>query len=124
MNAARYVYASFAAATVVVLTFTSCGARGPEPGTPEALYVELGCAKCHGDALQGLRSGPPLVNLKDRWQEDELVAYLQNPKAVMEREPRLAYIAEQYPIAMPAFVTTDEAKLREVAGFILSESKS
>jgi cytochrome c551/c552 len=124
MNAARYVYTSFAAATVAILTLAACGARGPKPGTPEALYVELGCAKCHGDARQGLRSGPPLVNLKDRWQEDELVAYLQNPKAVMEREPRLAYIAEQYPIAMPAFVSTDEAKLRDVAGFILSKSDS
>jgi len=124
MNAARCVYVSFAAATVAALTFTSCGARGPEPGTPEALYVELGCAKCHGDARQGLRSGPPLTDLSARWQEDELVAYLKNPKAVMEREPRLAYLAEQYPIAMPAFVSTDEAKLRDVAGFILSRSNS
>ena len=121
MNPAKFVYASFAVAAVAVLTFTSCGARGPEPGTPAALYIDLGCAKCHGDVRQGLRSGPPLANLDGRWQEEELVAYLRNPKAVMEREPRLAYLAEQYPIAMPAFVTTDEAKLRELAHYILTE---
>ncbi len=124
MNAGKYMCASFAAGAIAVLVLASCGPSGPTPGTPQASYVELGCAKCHGEARQGLRSGPPLANLQDRWRETELVSYLRNPKAVMEQEPRLAYMAEQYPIAMPGFVDTDEATLRELARYILTAPSS
>ena len=122
MTATRYVYASFAAGALVVLTLAACGGPAPEPGSPEALYVELGCAKCHGEAREGLRSGPALDNLQDRWQEERLVAYFRSPKAMMKAEPRLAYMAEQYPIAMPAFPNTDEIALHALARHILTDA--
>ncbi len=122
MTATRSVYASFAAGALAVLTLAACGGPAYEPGSPEALYVELGCAKCHGNAREGLRSGPALDNLQDRWQEERLVAYFRSPKAMMKAEPRLAYMAEQYPIAMPGFPDTDEAALRTLARHILTDS--
>ena len=49
MTTTRSIYATFAVAAVVAITLAACGASGPAPGTPEALYLDLGCAKCHGD---------------------------------------------------------------------------
>jgi cytochrome c551/c552 len=115
----RSVEASFLVISVAMLVVAACGAPVPKAGSPEALYIDLGCAKCHGDNRQGLRSGPPLDALEDRWQEENLVQYLKNPKAVMEDNPRLKYVAESYPIVMPGYPDASEDDLRKLARFIL-----
>ena len=66
MSTTRSVYAIFAVCAVAVLVLAACGVTGPKAGTPEALYVDLGCAKCHGEDREGQRSGPPLNALADR----------------------------------------------------------
>ncbi len=120
MNATHCVYASIAVAAVAVLTFAACGPSGPSPGSPEALYIDLGCAKCHGDNREGQRSGPPLVKIVDHWDESELLEYLKSPRTFVEANPRLSYLDEQYPIAMPAYATTSEEDLRKLAEYILN----
>ncbi len=120
MNATRCVYASMAVAAAAVVTLAACGASGPPPGSPEALYIDLGCAKCHGDNREGQRSGPPLVKIIDHWNEAELLEYLKSPRTFVEANPRLSYLDEQYPIAMPAYATTSEEDLRKLAEFILN----
>jgi cytochrome c551/c552 len=122
MKATQIVYASFAVAVPAILVLAACGAPGPEPGTPEAFYVDLGCAKCHGNEREGLRSGPPLDNLQDRWREESLVEYFKDPKAVMEATPRLKYMAEKYPIVMPAFPNTSDDDLFALARYVLGDS--
>lgn len=116
----RSVYAAFAVAAVAVLTLVACGASGPEPGSPEALYIDLGCAKCHGNDRQGQRSGPPLVRIRDHWDEAGLLEYLKSPKTFVKANPRLSYLDEQFPIAMPSYGTTDEEQLRRLAEYILN----
>ena len=118
MTNTRRVYGLVFAGALAALALAACGAPAPEPGSPEALYVDLGCAKCHGDNREGLRSGPPLDTLQDRWQEDSLVEYFKNPKAVMEDTPRLKYIAENYPIVMPGFPNASDEDLRKLAYWI------
>ena len=120
MTTTRSVYAIFAVGTVAALALAACGAAGPAPGTPEALYVDLGCAKCHGENREGQRSGPPLDALADRWTEASLLEYFADPKAVMESNPRLKYMAEDYPIVMPGYPDTTEEDLRKLAQYILS----
>jgi len=120
MTTNRSVYASFFVATLVGLALAACGASGPAPGTPEALYVDLGCSKCHGANRDGQRSGPPLKALADRWTEDSLLEYLADPKAVMETNPRLKYMAENFPIMMPAYPNASQEDLRKLAQFILA----
>jgi cytochrome c551/c552 len=120
MTTTRSICASFVVAAIAGITLAACGASGPAPGTPEALYVGLGCAKCHGDNREGRRSGPPLNTLADRWTEDSLLKYFADPKAVMETNPRLKYMAENYPIVMPGYPDTSEGDLRKLAQFILS----
>ena len=119
MTTTRSVYAAFAVGAVAVLTLAACGASGPKAGTPEALYVDLGCAKCHGDNREGQRSGPPLNTLAERWTEESLLEYFADPKAVMESNPRLKYMAENFPIMMPAYPDTNEEDLRRLAQYIL-----
>jgi len=120
MSTTRSVYAIFAVSAVAVLVLAACGVTGPKAGSPEALYVDLGCAKCHGKNREGQRSGPPLNALADRWQEESLLEYFNDPKAVMEKNPRLKYMAEGFPIVMPAYPDTSEEDLRKLAQFILS----
>lgn len=120
MKMTRCVYASIAAGALALLTFAACGASGPPAGSPEALYIDLGCAKCHGDDRQGQRSGPALVKIADHWNESELLEYLKNPKSFVEANPRLSYLDEQYPIAMPAYAATNEEDLKKLADFILN----
>ena len=120
VTATRCMYGLFFTGALTVLALAACDAPGPEPGSPEALFVNLGCAKCHGDNKEGLRSGPPLDSLQDRWQEESLVQYFKDPKAVMEVTPRLKYLAENYPIVMPGYPDTSDEDLRRLAQFILS----
>lgn len=120
MNTTRCVYASIAIGAVAVLTIAACGASGPPPDSPEALYINLGCAKCHGDDREGQRSGPPLIKIVDHWDENALLDYLRSPKTFIQTNPRLSYLDEQYPIAMPGYASTDEADLRKLAEFILN----
>jgi len=88
---------------------------------PEVAYVALKCAKCHGAELEGQRTAPKLTGLTKRWSEEELIAYFRDPKAVQAATPRLAYMAEKYPIEMPAYPHTDEQVLRGLTGWILAQ---
>ena len=120
MNTSRFVCATISAGALAVVLLAACGAPGPPSGSPEALYIDLGCAKCHGDARQGQRSGPPLVKIGDHWNEASLLEYLKDPKTFVKSNPRLSYLNEQYAIAMPAFRNTNEEDLRKLAEFILN----
>lgn len=119
MTSTRWAVAAIALAACVIVVLGSCGKGQPAPDSPQALYVDLGCAKCHGGDRKGLRSGPPLENLAERWQEDELVAYMRDPASFVESNPRLSYLDEQYPIAMPAYPNTPETELRAVVQLIM-----
>jgi hypothetical protein len=88
---------------------------------PEVAYVELNCAKCHGAGREGQRTAPTLTGLSKRWDAEGLIAYLRDPKAVQAATPRLAYLAEKYPIEMPAYAHTDEQVLQSLTGWLLAE---
>jgi len=88
---------------------------------PEVAYVALKCAKCHGAELEGQRTAPKLTGLAKRWDEQQLIDYLRDPKAARAAIPRLAYLAEKYPIEMPAYAHTDEQVLRGLTGYLLAK---
>lgn len=88
---------------------------------PEVVYVALKCASCHGADLEGQRTAPTLTGLTKRWSEDDLIGYLRDPRAVQAATPRLAYMAEKYPIEMPAYAHTDEQVLRGLISWILAQ---
>jgi len=88
---------------------------------PEVAYVALKCAKCHGAELEGQRTAPKLTGLAKRWSEEVLFNYLRDPRAVQAATPRLTYMAEKYPIEMPAYPHTDETVLRGLTGWMLAQ---
>jgi cytochrome c553 len=107
-----------------------CGAGAEEPGSglsAEAergwqTYKTLGCGSCHGDHREGKRSGPVLAGLADHWTQASLMTYLKDPPAMIKTTPRLAYKAEQYPIAMPTYGDkADEATLGALAAYLLTD---
>lgn len=115
-------------AVAVMLVGCGAGAEGPATGlSAEArqgwqAYQTLNCGSCHGDQREGKRSGPVLAGLADHWTQPSLATYLKDPPAMIKATPRLAYKAEQYPIAMPTYGDkADEATLAALAAYLLTD---
>ena len=94
--------------------------RNADPARGQEIAEKEKCAKCHGPDLAGQRTAPKLTGLSKRWTGDALIAYLRDPRAVQAATPRLAYLAEKYPIEMPAYPHTDEQVLRGLIGYLLA----
>jgi cytochrome c553 len=107
-----------------VVTIAACGrpssSESRHPG--RQVYVELKCGSCHGDKRTGTRTAPPLVDLTDRWHQDSMLAYLKDPAQVTAATPHITYRNEAYPIIMPKFGHVEEARLTQLAGFLLTPS--
>lgn len=126
-NLSRYMVAAVGIGAMITLA-VSCGESKPTPppGLTDAqlvgwnAYVDLDCGSCHGDERQGKRSGPALAGLETHWTEAQLATYLADPPAMIKATPRLAYKAENYAIAMPAYADkADAATLQALAGYLL-----
>jgi len=122
--------AAAAAVAAIIIAVLGCGAGKDEfrqeevdltGAPPEVAYAALNCGKCHGAELEGQRTAPKLTGLATRWTEEDLYDYLRDPKAVQARMPRLAYMAEKYPIEMPAYAHTDEEVLRNLNRWLLEQ---
>ena len=120
--------AAVACLTALAATL-ACGGADQPPSDLSAeaqqgwrAYRTLGCAPCHGDGLEGKRSGPALTDIDDHWTVETMVTYLKDPAEMVKTTPRLAYKAEQYPIAMPAFGDkADEVTLAALASYLLGD---
>jgi cytochrome c2 len=128
MTAAGRCAAALGCLAALAATVGCGGADQPPPSlSAEAqqgwqAYRTLGCAPCHGDVLEGKRSGPALTDIEDHWTVETMVTYLKDPAEMLKTTPRLAYKAEQYPIDMPAFGDkADEATLAALATYLLGE---
>lgn len=115
---------------LVVLMVGCGGGRQPPEGLTEVqlagwqAYVDLNCASCHGENREGQRSGPALTGLAEHWTADGLVAYLVDPDAAIEGNPRLARVARSYVIGMPGHSGKSpgyESKAREEKLLALTE---
>ena len=114
----------------VLAILAGCGAEGgpadrglsAEAERGRQAFQDLGCGSCHGDHREGKRSGPVLAGLADHWTQESLATYLKDPPTMIKTTPRLAYKAEQYPIAMPGFGDkADDATLAALAAYLLRD---
>jgi cytochrome c553 len=111
-----------AAAAVVITTACADGAGTNTTGiTKHAVYLRLECGKCHGHALEGARTAPPLTGLSSWWDEAGLLEYLRSPEEVTRANPRVAMRNEQYPLKMPSFASVEEAELVDLTRFLLEQ---
>jgi cytochrome c553 len=86
-----------------------------------ALYEKGLCNVCHGDDRKGNENAPPLVNLKENWDEDSLTAYLKDPARVRAANPRMAKLAETYDtLEMPPW-EAPEPERRALAAWLLQQ---
>jgi len=105
-------------------TMIGCAGGGPveppgEPGSGPWLYVVKACGNCHGQEGQGSKTGPALKELGAHWDEEQLVAYLGDPKSVQAESPRLQVLSGAYPLNMPPAPDADERQLRTLAQHLL-----
>lgn len=84
------------------------------------VFVAAGCVRCHGANRAGTPEGPPLKGLRHTWTADQIVEYLADPAAYVQKEPRLQELVKRYKTPMPSFVTLDEPTRRQLAEYLLS----
>lgn len=79
---------------------------GDAPGGGEApsgarLFVLANCTTCHGADGAGGVLGPPLRGLEPNWTRESLAAYLADPKAGLDSNPRLKTLSLNFTMHMP-----------------------
>ena len=78
------------------------------------------CGACHGDQGEGTEVAPPLADLVARWRHEALVAYLVDPGAALESDPRLQGLAEAYELEMPGVATASAEEVADLARYLLA----
>ena len=111
----------FALALAAALAACSPAASPNEPGSQRGseLYATMGCLACHGASGAGGSMAPPLTELEQHWDRAGLAAYLENPRAHIEKDARLAALKQRYGTEMPA-LTLPEADRLAVADYLLA----
>ncbi|MDP4173397.1 MAG: c-type cytochrome [Bacteroidota bacterium] len=84
-----------------------------------ALIKNNGCLACHGQDLKGSRLAPALVNLKDNWSRDELIAYLRNPSSFMDKDRLKSYKQKYSSTIMPSYSHIDIKDLGKIADYLI-----
>lgn len=87
----------------------------------EKVYRTEPCVGCHGEQRQGGRLAPPLAGLARHWDEEKLVRFLRDPVAFAQQDRRIRALAARYPSRMPPVNTSDPAKLRALAHYLLTD---
>jgi len=83
--------------------------RQPDPSIDAAaIYRIARCGQCHGDEFEGTQSGPPLLNMGDYWNADDLALFLRSPMTYVEGNQRLINMGRNYPVIMPPTHRNDE----------------
>lgn len=84
-----------------------------------ALIKNNGCLACHGQDLKGSRLAPALVNLKDNWSRDELIAYLRNPSSFMDKDRLKSFKQKYSSTIMPSYSHIDIKDLGKIADYLI-----
>lgn len=119
-------------APVAILLLTVAGlscsptseAPAPESETVREgrrIFVSDACPTFHGQDRRDANNGPPLQGLRARWTEENLIRFLREPSAFSQSDPRLRQLADRYKTVMPGPLRSDEARLRNLAGFLLQD---
>jgi len=83
-----------------------------------ALIANLGCAKCHGENLDGTDKGPNLHGVGENWTRSELINYFRNPSSY-GKGARFDDYREKYPIGMRSYNSVELKSLGKIADYIL-----
>lgn len=65
-----------------LLVMAGCSAKEPEP-LDAAGHYEKSCSTCHGSDFKGAQAGPPVLNMKSKYTEEDLLKLLNDGKGMM-----------------------------------------
>ncbi len=115
----RHVYLLFSGLTLVLAGIIMRPRLHSAPPGAQ-IYREWGCGTCHGVDRRGTAAGPPLQNLPQHWQQEDLQRYLKDPPAVRAQDARLHALAQRYqPITMPAAEGLQPGQISALADYLL-----
>jgi len=100
---------------LLLLALAACGEAPGATGDHDGarLFVIANCITCHGRDGAGSQLGPPLRGLDQHWTRETLADYLSDPKAVIDRDPRLQKLAKRFAMMpMPPVLYERELRLR------------
>jgi mono/diheme cytochrome c family protein len=89
-----------------VLGLVSLGCETPPPDG-RAVFLTVGCARCHGNTGAGESLGPPLEDLSTKFTIKQMNAFLDNPIAYAEKDERLSKWRDEYFTPMPKLQMND-----------------
>jgi mono/diheme cytochrome c family protein len=95
--------------------------EAPQRLNAQTLYRNAGCATCHrmpGDPGEPL-AGPPLRNLSEHWNREDLADFIGNPEAFVASDPRIAAQKARYPMAMPGAPSLSQEARLAIADWML-----
>lgn len=92
----------------------------PKELNVENLLANNKCYVCHGRDLNGSGMGPSLANLSANWKADNLVSYLENPKAFLNN-PRMAVLKDKFGTEMPAVKGLSSEELKALAEYLIAK---
>lgn len=105
----------------IILGVTGLASLACGPSEPDALYVDLGCPRCHGFQLEGNRYGPALNGLRENWDStDRMTAYLRDPKTIIESDSRLKAQDAGYELKMQPVTDASDEDLAILSTWLLS----
>lgn len=87
----------------------ACGGGGDSKKPIDGAKIfSLYCKTCHKVDAGGGPLGPPLRNLADNWDSDQLRRYVRNPNSFADTDPRLRSLKMSFRLPMPATNVKDE----------------
>ena len=90
------------------------------PFTGAQLYA-VQCSMCHGVNGEGLKGfAPTLHGKKANWTREKLLAYLQDPAAFRQNDPRLRAQGAGYSLPMPTYKMLKPDELEKLAEHVLA----
>jgi len=105
-----------------LLLVVACSLRKqPPPGASgEVIYELQNCANCHGPAREGTRLGPALAGLDPSWTRERLAEYLDDPRAMVAREPRLQELDRTWSTDMGRYDNLSQDQRLVLADWLLA----
>jgi mono/diheme cytochrome c family protein len=83
------------------------------------LYFTQGCSACHMSHGEGGPMAPPLRNLAQHWNREQLAHHMAEPDAMLKTDERLRQLSRQFPSPMKG-VPAPEADRLLIADWLLS----
>lgn len=68
---------------LILIIMSGCSANAADAPKDGPGLFEQKCSACHGSDLKGATAGPAVLNMKEKYTEDELIKLMTDGKGMM-----------------------------------------